>query len=51
MEWAETQPTETQDSNLVPWDHAVAAAAKLQDFLLQILDENALLLIDKPALN
>ena len=28
-----------------------AASPKLQDFLLQILDENVLLLVDKPALN
>ena len=31
----------------VPWDQAEAAGPKLQDFLLQILDENALLLVDK----
>ena len=51
MEWAETQPTEILDSSQVPWDNAEAAAPKLQDFLLQILDENALLLVDKPTLN
>ena len=43
--------TEITDSNQVPWDNAEAAAPKLQDFLLQIVDENAVLLIDKPALN
>ena len=51
LEWAETQGTEILNATLVPWDHAEAAAAKLQDFLLQILNGNALLLIDKPALN
>ena len=50
LEWAETQPTENLDSTQVPWDHAEAAAPKLQDLLLQILDENALLLVDKPGL-
>ena len=49
LEWAETQPTEILDIDQVPWDHAGAAAAKLQDFLFQMLDENALLLVDKPV--
>ena len=51
LEWGEIQTTEILDSAQVPWDNAEAAAPKLQYFLLQILDENALLLIDKPALN
>ena len=50
LKWAETQPTEILDSTQVPWDHAEAAATKLQDFLLQILDEHALLLVIKPGL-
>ena len=32
-----------------PWDNAGAAGPKLQDFLLQILDENVMLLVDKLA--
>ena len=51
LDWAETRTTEILNSAQVPWDNAEAAAPKLQDFLLQILDENALLLIDKPALH
>ena len=48
LEWAEKQPTPIADPSTVLWDNNEAAAPKLQDFLLQILDENALLLIDKP---
>ena len=51
LEWAETHSTEILNATVVPWDDVEAAAAKLQDFLFQILNGNALLLIDKPALN
>ena len=47
LEWAETQTTPVLQASDVPWDQAEAAGPKLQDFLLQILDENALLLVDK----
>ena len=50
LEWAAKQKTEITDLTPMNWDNAAAAAPKLQDFLLQILEENALLLIDKPAL-
>ena len=50
LEWAEKQQGEIADLTPCGWDHAEAAAPKLQDFLLHILDENALLLIDKPEL-
>ena len=50
LEWAETQTTEILDPTQSGWDAAEAAAPKLHDFLLQILSENALLLVDKPAL-
>jgi hypothetical protein len=47
LEWAETQTTPVLQASDVPWDQAEAAGPKLQEFLLQILDENALLLVDK----
>ena len=47
LEWAEKQATPVLRASDVPWDQAEAAGPKLQDFLLQILDENALLLVDK----
>ena len=50
LEWAEKQPSEILDLTPMNWDEGAAAAPKLQDFLVQILDENALLLIDKPQL-
>ena len=46
LEWAGKQPAEILDLSPMAWDHADAAAPKLQDFLLQILQENALLLVD-----
>ena len=51
LEWAEAQTSPIHDPSTVPWDSNIAAAPKLQDFLLQILDESALLLIDKANLN
>ena len=51
LERPQAQVTEITDSSQVPWDNAEVAAPQLQDFLLQILDENSLLLVDKPALN
>ena len=50
LEWAETQASEIFDLTPMRWDEAIAAGPKLQDFLLQVLDENALLLVDKPEL-
>ena len=49
LEWAETQAPEFLLPKAVPWDNAEGAGPKLQNFLLQILDENALPLVDKPA--
>ena len=46
-EWDEVQTTPILRASDVPWDNAEAAGPKLQDFLLQILDENALLLVEK----
>ena len=47
LEWAEKQATPVLQASDVPWDNTEAAGPKLQDFLLQILDENALLLVEK----
>ena len=49
LEWAEAQQTEIPTPSAVPWGNVEAAGPRLRDFLLQILDENALLLVDKPG--
>ena len=50
LEWAEQQTTEIADPSHSGWEEATAAAPKLHDYLLQVLEEQALLLIDKPIL-
>ena len=50
LEWAEKQEAEIVDLSPMNWDNSEAASPKLQDFLLQILGGNALMLIDKPNL-
>ena len=50
LEWAEKQQYEIHDPSGSGWDFAAAAAPKLHDYLLQILQEDALMLIDKPEL-
>ena len=50
LEWAEKQSMEITNPAMSGWDSAEAASPKLHDFLLQILDDSALLLIDKPEL-
>ena len=52
LEWAERQPGEIVSPAQAgcPWDNAEAADPKLHDFLLQILEESALYLIEAPQL-
>ena len=50
LDWAAKQKAPIQDPGQSGWEFAVAAAPKLQDFLLQILQEDALMVIDKPEL-
>ena len=50
LEWAERQTMEITDLNPMGWDEAEAAAPKLYDTLLQVLQGPALLLIEKPGL-
>ena len=46
LEWAEKEPQELHNTAGCPWDFAAAADPKLYDFLLQILGEDALMLIE-----
>ena len=50
LEWAENQQQEITDLSGMAWDHAIAADAKLHDFLLMVLQEDAQILVDTPAL-
>jgi len=50
LEWAEKDPQELHNTAGCPWDFAAAADPKLYDFLLQILGEDALMLIETPDL-
>jgi uncharacterized membrane protein len=50
LEWAETQTEEITDLGLMQWDQAIMADAKLHDFLLMMLGEDALILVETPDL-
>ena len=50
LEWAEKEKVEIQDVRHSNWEMAEAADSKLYDYLLQILGEDALMLIEKHEL-
>ena len=50
LEWAEKEKVEIQDVRQTGWEFAEAADAKLYDYLLQILEEDALMLVEKHEL-
>ena len=51
LEWAEKETSEIQDATGSGWSEAAAADARLYDFLCNLLEEDALLLIDQPHLD
>ena len=51
LEWAEKEPGEIHDVTGSGWGEAAAADARLYDFLCQLLEEDALLLIEQPSLD
>ena len=51
LEWAEQETSEIQDVTESNWSEAEAADARLYDFLLQLLEEDALLLIEQSHLD
>ena len=50
LDWAAKQQSEIIDPSQSGWEFAVAASPKLHDYLLQVLQEDAVMLIDKPEL-
>ena len=46
LEWAQQQTEEIMDLTHCPWEHAQTADAKLHDFLLMVLDEDAQVLVE-----
>ena len=50
LEWADAQTHEITDLGPMQWDQAIVADAKLHDFLLMMLGEDALILVETPDL-
>ena len=50
LEWAGKKTSEITDLTHCPWDQALHADAKLHDFLLMVLEEDAQVLVETPQL-